>query len=71
METQCGRKQHNDFSYMSLISTFIGSIDFLFSLAATGRRLQPHRFSGYNLREAPNPKFSSYNQKEATIPYVL
>jgi hypothetical protein len=39
--------------------------------AATGRRLQPPSFSGYNLREAPTPQFSGYNQKEATTPYVL
>jgi hypothetical protein len=39
--------------------------------AATGRRLQPPSFLGYNLREAPTPQFSSYNQKEATTPYVL
>ena len=26
---------------------------------------------GYNLREAPTPQFSGYNQKEATTPYVL
>ena len=45
-------------------------------LAATGRRLQPPSFSGYNLREAPTPQFSGYNQKEATTgrwlqPHVL
>jgi hypothetical protein len=40
-------------------------------LAATGRRLQPPSFSGYNLREAPTPQFYGYNQKEATTPYVL
>jgi hypothetical protein len=56
---------------MSLRIAFIGSIKFLCSLAATGRRLQPPIFSGYNLREAPTPKFYGYNQKEATIPYVL
>jgi hypothetical protein len=39
--------------------------------AATGRRLQPPSFSGYNLREAPTPQFSGYNQKEATTPNVL
>jgi hypothetical protein len=26
---------------------------------------------GYNLREAPTPQFSGYNQKETTTPYVL
>jgi hypothetical protein len=71
VETQCGRKPHNDFSYMYLRSTFIGSTNFLCFPAATGRRLQPPRFSGYNLREAPTPQFSGYNQKEATTPYVL
>jgi hypothetical protein len=43
---------------------------FVFS-AATGRRLQPPSFSGYNLREAPTPQISGYNQKEATTPNVL
>ena len=38
---------------------------------ATGRRLQPPSFSGYNLREAPTPQLSFYNQKDATTPYVL
>jgi hypothetical protein len=61
----------NDFSYMSLRITFIGSTNFLCFPAATGRRLQPPSFSGYNLREAPTPQFSGYNQKEATTPYVL
>jgi hypothetical protein len=55
---------------MSLRITFIGSTNFLFP-AATGRRLQPPSFSGYNLMEAPTPLFSGYNQKEATTPYVL
>jgi hypothetical protein len=55
METQSGRKPQNDFSYMYLINTFIGSTNFLCFLAAVGRRLQPPSFSGYNLREAPNP----------------
>jgi hypothetical protein len=49
----------------------IGSTNFLCFPAATGRRLQPPSFSGYNLREAPTPQFSGYNQKEATTPYVL
>jgi hypothetical protein len=71
VETQSGRKPHNDFSYMYLRITFIGSTNFLCFPAATGRRLQPPSFSGYNLREAPTPQFSGYNQKEATTPYVL
>jgi hypothetical protein len=71
VETQSRRKPHNDFSYMSLRITFIGSTNFLCFPAATGRRLQPLSFSGYNLREAPTPQFSGYNQKEATTPYVL
>jgi hypothetical protein len=56
---------------MSLRITFIGSTNFLCSLAAIGRRLRPPIFSGYNLREVPTPQFSGYNQKEATTPYVL
>jgi hypothetical protein len=71
METQCGRKPHNSFPYMSLGITFIGSTKFIFSLATTGRRLRPLIFSGYNLREDPTPQFSGYNQKEATTPYFL
>jgi hypothetical protein len=71
VETQSGRKPHNVFSYMSLRITFIGSTKFLCFPSATGRRLQPLSFSGYNLREAPTPQFSCYNQKEATTPYVL
>jgi hypothetical protein len=71
VETQSGRKPQNDFSYMSLRITFIGSTNFLCFPAATGRRFQTPSFSGYNLREAPTPQFSSYNQKEATTPYVL
>jgi hypothetical protein len=46
------------------------STSFCFPVA-TGRRLQPPSFSGYNLREAPTPQFVGYNQKEATTPYVL
>jgi hypothetical protein len=57
----------NDFSYMSLRITFIGSTNFLCFPTTTGRRLQPPSFSGYNPREAPTPQFSGYNQKEATI----
>jgi hypothetical protein len=64
-------KTTNVFSYMSLRVTFIGSTNFLCFPAATGRRLQPPSFSGYNLREAPTPLFSGYNQKEATTPYAL
>jgi hypothetical protein len=71
METQSGRKPQNGFSCMSLRITFIRSTNFLCFLVATGRRLQPSSFSGYNLREAPTPQFSVYNQKEATTPYVL
>jgi hypothetical protein len=71
VETQRGRKPQNDFSYMSLRTTFIGSTKFLCFPTATGRRLQTPSFSGYNLREASTPKFSGYNQKEATTPYVL
>jgi hypothetical protein len=51
---------------MSLRITFIGSTKFIFFLAATGRRLQPPSFLGYNLNEAPTPQFFGYNQKEAT-----
>jgi hypothetical protein len=68
VETQSQRKPQNDFSYMYLRITFIGSTNFLCFPAATGRRLQPPSFSGYNLRESPTPKFFVYNQKEATIP---
>jgi hypothetical protein len=68
METQNGRKPQNTFSYISLRITFIGSTNFLCFPTATGRRLQPPSFSGYNLREAPTPQISGYNQKEATTP---
>jgi hypothetical protein len=68
VETQSRRKPHNAFSYMSLRIKFIGSTNFLCFLAATGRRLQPPSFLGYNLREPPTPHFSGYNQKEATTP---
>jgi hypothetical protein len=64
-------KPHNDFSYMSLRITFIGSTNFLCFPAAIGRRLQPPSFLGYNLGEAPTPQFSGYNQKDDTTPYVL
>jgi hypothetical protein len=56
---------------MSLRITFIGSTNFLCSPVATGRRLQPPIFLGYNLRETPTPQFYGYNQKEDTTPYVL
>jgi hypothetical protein len=71
VETQSGRKPHNDFSYMSLRITFIGSTNFLCFPATTGRRIQPPSFSGYNLREDPTPQFFGYKRKEATTPYVL
>jgi hypothetical protein len=71
VETQRGRKPHNSFSYMYLRITFIGSTNFLFFPAATGRRLQPPSLSGYNMKEAPTPQFSDYNQKEATTPYFI
>jgi hypothetical protein len=47
------------------------ALTFFFFPAATGMKLQPPSFSGYNLREAPTPQFSIYNQKEATTPNVL
>jgi hypothetical protein len=71
VETQRGRKPQNDFSYMSLRITFIGNTNFLCFPTATGRRLQPPIFLGYNLREYPTPQFSGYNQKEAITLYVL
>jgi len=71
VETQCGRKLHNAFSYMCLRITFIGSTNFLRFPTIIGRRLWPLIFSGYNLRKAPTSQFSGYNQKEATTPYVL
>jgi hypothetical protein len=71
VETQCGRKPQNVFSYMSLRITFIGSTNFLCSPATTRRRLRPPIFLGYNLKEDTTPQFSGYNQKEATTPYVL
>jgi hypothetical protein len=61
VEAQSERKPHNDFSYMSLRITFIGSTEFLYFPAAIGRRLQPPSFSGYNLREAPTSQFFGYN----------
>ena len=63
VETKIGRKPWNDFSYMSWRITFIGSTNFLFFPATTGRRLQAPSFSCYNLREDPTPQFSGYNQK--------
>jgi hypothetical protein len=76
VETESERNPHNYFSYMSLRITFIGSTNFLCFPVANGRRLQPHSFSGYNLRESPAPQFSGYNQKEAATerwlqPHVL
>jgi hypothetical protein len=56
---------------MYLRITFIGSTNFLCFPTSSERNLQPHSFSSYNLREDPNPEFSSYSQKEATTPYVL
>jgi hypothetical protein len=56
---------------MYLRITFIESTKFLCFPSATGRRLQPPSFSGYNLRESPTPQFSGYIQKEAKIPFVL
>ena len=54
------------------VKNFIqGRTKFLCFLAATGRRLQPPSFLGYNPRESPTPQFSGYNQKEDTTPYVL
>ncbi len=37
------------------------------SLAATGRRLQPPSFSGYNLKETPTPQLFGSNQKDDKI----
>jgi hypothetical protein len=71
VETQRERKPQNYFYYMYLRIMFIGSNRFLCFPAATGRRLQPPIFSGYNLREAPTPQFFGYNQKEAITPYFL
>jgi hypothetical protein len=56
---------------MSLRITFIGSTNFLCFSTATGRRLQPPSFLGYNPWEAPTPQFFGYKQKEATTLYVL
>jgi hypothetical protein len=53
---------------MSLRSTFIGSTNFLCFPAATGRRLQPPIFLGYNMREAPTPQFSGYNLRRLQPP---
>jgi hypothetical protein len=71
MEIQCGRKPHNDFSYMSLRITFIGSTEFLCFRATTGSRFQPPIFLEDTLRKDPTPQLSGYNQKEDTTPYVL
>jgi hypothetical protein len=56
---------------MSLRITFIGSTNFLCFPTATGMRIQPPNFLGYNPREDPTPQFFGYNQKEAMTPYVL
>jgi hypothetical protein len=69
-------ENHKMIFLMSLRITFIGSTNFLYFPAATGRRLQPPSFSGYNLREAPTPNslattrrrlqppmFFNYNQR--------
>ena len=45
VETQCERKPRNDFSYLSLRITFIGSTNFLCFLVATGRRIWPPIFN--------------------------
>jgi hypothetical protein len=71
VENQSGRKPQNDFSYMYLRITFIGSTNFLCFPIATRRRLQPPSFSGYNLKEAPTTQLFGYNQKEDETPYVL
>jgi hypothetical protein len=71
VEIQSGRKPQNDFYYMPLRITFIGRTNFLCFPAAARKRLQPHSFSGYNLRESPTPQLYGYNQKDATTPYVL
>ena len=41
---------------------------FVFQLLLEGG--SPPSFLGYNPREAPNPQFSGYNQKEDTTLYV-
>jgi hypothetical protein len=61
VEIQYRRKPHNVFSCIYLRITLIGRNNFLCSLAATGRKLQPPIFPGYNLREAPTLQFSGYN----------
>jgi hypothetical protein len=71
VETQIEEKTIECFFLYVLKNYIIGSTNFLYFPATTGRRLQPTGFSGYNLREAPTPQFSGYNQKEATTPYVL
>jgi hypothetical protein len=53
---------------MSSRITFIGSTNFLCFPAATGRRLQPPIFLGYNMREAPTPQFSGYNRRRLQPP---
>jgi hypothetical protein len=43
---------------------------FVFQLQLEGGS-NPLVSQDYNLKEAPTPQFSGYNQKEATTPYVL
>jgi hypothetical protein len=69
VETQIAIKPQNVFSYMSLRITFIGRTNFLFFQLQLEEGSNP--LLGYNLREAPTPQFSGYNQKEDTTPYVL
>jgi len=71
VETQCGIKPKNVFSYMYVRITFIGRKKFLCFPAPTGRRLRPPRFLVYNQREDMSPQFSGSNKKEATTPYIL
>jgi hypothetical protein len=71
VETQSRRKPHNDFSYMSLRITFIGSTNLLCFQDINGRRLQPPSFLGYITREDLNTQCFGYNQKDATTPYFL
>jgi hypothetical protein len=71
VETQIRRKPHNVFLIcLEELHSLEAPTSFVFQ-SATGRRLQPPSFLGYNLREAPTPQFSGYNQKEDTTPNVL
>jgi hypothetical protein len=65
---KAGENHRVFFFFLSLRITFIGSTNFLCFTAATGMRLQPPSFSGYNMKEDPTPQFSGYNKKEATTP---